>query len=44
MIALLESISDITLFGVQLINVPGLVEMFARFLLNSVFAFTVIHF
>ncbi len=44
MIALLNSISDITLFGIQLINVPGLVEMFARFVLNTIFAFTIINF
>lgn len=44
MITLLNCMTDITLFGVQLINVSGLVEMLTRFALNSVFVFLIINF
>ena len=39
MITLLNSLLDITFFGVKLINVYGLAEMLTRFALNSVFVF-----
>lgn len=42
MISILNSVSDITLFGVQLINFPGLAEMSVRFVLNTVFALIII--
>ena len=44
MITLLNSLLDITFFGVKLIDVCGLAEMLTRFALNSVFVFAIINF
>lgn len=44
MLSILNSISDITLFGVQLINVSGLVEMLVRFALNTVFVLLIVNY
>lgn len=44
MISLLSGISDLTLFGIDLINVSGLVEMLVRFALNSLFVYIIVNF
>ena len=44
MITLLNSLLDITFFGVKFIDVYGLAEMLTRFALNSVFVFAIINF
>lgn len=44
MITLLNSISDITVFGMELISVSGLAEMFTRFILNSIFVYLIINY
>lgn len=40
---LLNSMAEITFWGVRLINVGGLAEMLVRFALNSAFVFAIIH-